>query len=238
MPRNTIRLIALVILVLVVLLTAPLPLRAQEPKASYPAMAPADQYLIPDEGAEVALARSGAPASVSDDAEVMVLRRDGYATAAKGRNGFVCIVERAWGTSTDDPQFWNPKVRSPICFNAAAARTFVPAYLARTRLVLAGKSKAEILAATTSALDNKEVPALEAGAMCYMLSKSQYLNDEGKSWHPHLMFFVAGNVEKTWGANLTGVPIISAFDAEERVTIFMVPVTKWSDGTPGPPIEH
>jgi hypothetical protein len=53
-----------------------------------------DQYLIPDEKAEIALARSAAPASISDKAEVMVLRRDGYATAVKGSNGFTCIVER------------------------------------------------------------------------------------------------------------------------------------------------
>ena len=54
-------------------------------------MAPLDQYLIPDENAEIALARSSAPASISDAAEVMVLRRDGYATAVKGSNSFVCI---------------------------------------------------------------------------------------------------------------------------------------------------
>ena len=77
--------------------------RAQTAKARYPAMAPLDQYLIPDEKAEIALARSSAPASISDAAEVMVLRRDGYATAVKGSNGFVCIVERSWGKPTDDP---------------------------------------------------------------------------------------------------------------------------------------
>ena len=53
-------------------------------KAAYTVMAPLDQYLIPDEKAEIALARSAAPASISDAAEVMVLRREGYATAVKG----------------------------------------------------------------------------------------------------------------------------------------------------------
>jgi hypothetical protein len=108
----------------------------------------------------------------------------------------------------------------------------------KTRLVLDGKSKTEILKATASALDKKELPALEPGAMCYMLSKQQYLNDRGKSWHPHLMFFVAGDAEKSWGANLPDSPIIAANDPEERVTIFMVPVGKWSDGTLAPPMEH
>ena len=131
-------------------------------------------------------------------------------------------MERSWGAATDDPEFWNPKVRAPICFNPAAARTFVPIFLMKTKLVLAGKSKAEILAATASALDKKELPALEPGAMCYMMSKQQYLNDDGMSWHPHLMFFVPGDAAKSWGANLPGSPVIAADDPEERVTIFMV----------------
>ena len=77
------------------------------------------------------------------------------------------------------PEFWNPKVRAPICFNPAAARTFAPIFLMKTKLVLAGKSKTEIVTATASALDKKELPALEPGAMCYMMSKQQYLNDRG-----------------------------------------------------------
>jgi hypothetical protein len=200
----------------------------------YPAMAPLDSYLIPDESAEIALARTAAPASVSDQAEVMVLGKSGYTTAAKGTNGFVCIVERSWGAATTHPEFWNPRVRAPICFNPASARTFLPIYLMRTRLVLAGKSKAEILAATDSAFDSKELSALEPGAMCYMMSKLQYLNDEGMNWHPHLMFFVSGNAGKSWGADLPGSPVMAANDPEERATIFMVLARRWSDGTPIP----
>ena len=175
-------------------------------------MAPLDQYLIPDEKAEIALARSAAPASISDAAEVLVLRRDGYATAVKGSNGFVCIVERSWANATNDPEFWNSKIRAPHCFNAAASRTFLPIFLKKTELVLSGKSKAQILAATTSALDKKELPALAPGAMCYMMSKQQYLSDDDMSWHPHLMFFVSGDAVKSWGANLSGSPVIAAND--------------------------
>jgi hypothetical protein len=102
----------------------------------------------------------------------------------------------------------------------------------KTKLVLAGKSKTDIVDATASAFDKKELPALEPGAMCYMLSKDQYLADDGKAWHPHLMFFVSGDAAKSWGANLPGSPIIAADDPEERATIFMVVVGKWSDGTP------
>jgi hypothetical protein len=191
-------------------------------------MAPLDQYLMPDADSEIALARSAAPASISDGAEVMVLGRDGYTTAVKGSNGFLCIVERSWGAATDAPDFWNPKVRAPHCFNPPAARTFAPIFLMKTKLVLAGKSKTEILGATASALDKKELPALEPGAMVYMMSKQQYLSDRDMSWHPHLMFFVPGDAAKSWGANLPGSPVIAANDPEERVTIFLVVVGKWS----------
>lgn len=201
-------------------------------------MAPLDQYLIPDQAAEIALARTAAPPSVSDAAEVMVLTREGYKTAAKGTSGFLCLVERSWGASTDEPEFWNPKVRSPICFNPPAARTAVPIFLMKTKLVLAGKSNSQIAQAVAAAFDKKELPALEPGSMCYMLSSQQYLNDQGKRWHPHLMFLVPGDAEKTWGANLPGSPVIALNDPEERMTIFMLWVGTWSDGTPAPPLNH
>jgi hypothetical protein len=210
--------------------------RAQVEKPSYPAMAPLEQYLIQDQNAEIALARSAAPASVSDAAEVMVLRRDGYTTAAKGSNGFVCIVERSWANTTDDPQFWNPKVRAPHCFNAAAARAVLPLYLIKSKLVLAGKQRTEIAAGVASAVNKNESPV--PGMMVYMMSKQQYLNDDGMSWHPHLMFFVSGDAEKSWGANLPGSPVMAAYDPEQRVTTFFVLAAEWSDGTPGPPIKH
>jgi hypothetical protein len=193
---------------------------------------------MPDENSEIALARSAAPQSISDGAEVMVLGPKGYTTAVKGTNGFLCVVERSWGAPTDEPDFWNPKVRAPHCFNPAAAKTFLPIFLMKTKLVLAGKSKAEIVEATASALDKKELPALEPGAMCYMTSKQQYLNDRGKSWHPHLMVFVSGDAAKSWGANLPGSPVLAANDPEERATIFLVVVDQWSDGTPAPQDTH
>ncbi len=230
--------IALAVLIQAVMPGATPVARAQAQKAPYPAMAPLDRYLIPDAKSEISLARTAAPPSIADGAEVMVLGRTGYTTAAKGRNGFLCLVERSWGAATDEPGFWNPKVRAPICFNPPAARTFAPIFLMKTKLVLAGRSRNEILQATASALDKKELPAIDPGAMCYMLSKQQYLNDEGTNWHPHLMFFVPGDTAKTWGADLPGSPVIAANDPEERVTIMMVPLGAWSDGTPAPPMAH
>ena len=212
--------------------------QTQAEKARYPVMAPLDQYFIADQNDEVALARSAAPASASNAAEVLVLQRDGYSTAVKGSNGFVCIVERAWANTTDDPQFWNPKVRAPHCFNAPAATTFLPFFLMKTKLVLAGKSKAEIAAAIASALDKKELPPLAPETIVYMMSKQQYLNDVGKSWHPHVMFYASGDAGKSWGANLPGSPVMAAYDPEQRVTTFFVLTGEWSDGTPGPPMSH
>jgi len=238
MRKNNARIIALAFLAQALIPGATCQARAQKEKAPYRAMAPLDQYLMPDANSEIALARSAAPASISDGAEVMVLGREGYTTAVKGSNGFLCIVERSWGAATDAPDFWNPKVRAPHCFNPPAARTFAPIFLMKTKLVLAGKSKTEILGATASALDKKELPALEPGAMVYMMSKQQYLSDRDMSWHPHLMFFVPGDAAKSWGANLPGSPVIAANDPEERVTIFLVVVGKWSNGTPASPMAH
>jgi len=183
--------LAHVILSAGVMLGAARPARSQDAQTPYPKMAPLDQYLMTDRNSEISLARSAAPSSVSEGAEVMVLERTGYTTAASGRNSFLCLVERSWGAATNDRDFWNAKVRSPVCFNPAAARTYVPVYLMKTKLVLAGKSKAEIVQTIASALDRKELPALEIGAMAYMTSKQQYLSDEAEHWHSHLMFSVS-----------------------------------------------
>ncbi|MDE2051305.1 MAG: hypothetical protein KGJ72_09825 [Gammaproteobacteria bacterium] len=203
----------------------------------YPRMAPLDRYLMAAD-AEVALARSAAPRSISAGAEVLVLRRSGYEPVAKGGNGFVCLVERSWGAATGDPDFWNPRVRGPLCLNPPAVRTVLPIYLMKTKLVLAGKPKEEIVRALAAAFAGRELPPLEPGAMSYMLAKRQYLGDEPKSWHPHLMFFVSGDAVRSWGADLPGSPVMAANDPEERMTIFFVWVGNWSDGTPAPRALH
>ncbi|HEX4074760.1 MAG TPA: hypothetical protein VHX49_05120 [Candidatus Acidoferrales bacterium] len=229
--RKTVAILAFVLLALVVLPQVTQQARAQADP--YPVMAPLEAYLMPQE-AEIALARSAAPPSIADGATVMVLGREGYTTAVQGKNGFLCYVERSWAKTTDDPEFWNPKVRAPNCFNAPAARSVAQIYLMKTRLVLAGKSKAEIVQALAAAPDHKKLPALEPGGMCYMMSKQQYLNDQGRSWRAHLMFYVAGDVANSWGANLPGSPVIAFNDPEAQVTTFIVVVGHWSDGTPAP----
>ena len=236
MRNSGFRIMAIGLLVQLCLPGAARPAQAQAANAAYPAMAPLDEYLSASRNAEIALARSAAPPSIADKAEVMVLGPGGFTTAVKGSNGFLCLVERSWANATGDPEFWNPKVRSPNCFNAVAARTIAPIFLMKTRLVLQGKSRTEIAAAIASALDSKQLPPLAPGAMCYMMSKQQYLNDTGKSWHPHVMFYGAGDAAGSWGANLPGSPILASNDPQERVTVFMVVVGHWSDGSPAPPV--
>jgi hypothetical protein len=203
---------------------------AQDGKAVYPKMAPVEQYTM-ERGAEAAMARTAAPESISRDAEVLVMGRKGYEIVAKGTNGWACLVLRGWTAGVDDPVFWNPKIRGPVCLNPAATRTYLPIVKKRTELALAGRSRQEIAGAIKNALDRKELPPLEAGAMSYMMSKQQYVGDDGGHWHPHVMLFVPLMEEKTWGAGLAGVPLFGGKNVEDRITLIFVPVAKWSDGT-------
>ena len=217
---------------LVVLFGAAWPAKAQDAKELYPSMAPLAQYLMEDRNSEIALAQSAAPKAISGDAEVLVLSRHGYETAVQGKNGFVCMVERSWTAGIEDPDFWNPKLRAPICLNAPAVRSYLPRTIKKTELILAGRTKAQMFGAVKAAVDKKELPAPETGAMCYMMSKQGYLSDRDGHWHPHLMFFLPQTDAAAWGAGLPGSPIFAFDDSVERMTVFLVPVRKWSDGTP------
>jgi hypothetical protein len=222
--------IALATFALALVLGAARQAQTQDQKNPYPSMAALEQYMMARE-AEIAMARSAAPESISRDAEVMVLGRHGYETAVKGKNGFVCVVERSWTAGTDDPDFWNPKVRAPICFNPQAARSHLPLTLKKTEVILASRSKDQMSEAVKTAFDRKELPTLESGAMCYMMSKQGYLSDRDGHWHPHLMFFVPETDVVTWGAGLPGSPILGDEDTLDRLTLFLIPIAKWSDGT-------
>jgi hypothetical protein len=205
---------------------------AGDAKAAYPSMAPIEQYRVASPADEVALARSAAPTSIAGEAGVLILGGHGYETAAKGKNGFVCLVERSWAAAFSDPDFWNPKLRGPICLNPAAVRSVLPAYLERTEWVLAGVAKSDMIARTRAALAANTFLMPEPGAMGYMLSKQGYLSDVYGHWHPHLMFFLVHTDATAWGANLDGSPIYAAQGDPEPVTTFFVPVAQWSDGTP------
>ena len=210
--------------------------QAQASKTPYPKMAPLAEYLMTDQ-AEIALARSAAPASISGDATIVVLKQHGYEPAVKGKNGFVCIVERSWMSPFDWPEFWNPKMRGPICFNPAAVRSVLPFTYKRTEMILAGVSKPQIMDRLKQMSANKEVSALEPGAMCYMMSRDQYLGDKPAHWHPHLMFYAPRSDGADWGADLAGSPVMlnpQFQNAPEPLATLMVAVDQWSDGTSAP----
>ena len=232
MNRGSPWMTSLQLLAALAMLSAP---AARAGDSSAPTVGSVDPYLMADRNAEIALARSAAPASVSADATVLVLTRHGYETAVAGKNGWVCLVDRSWSGGFDDPGFWTPAVRGPGCFNPPAARSVLPMTLKRAELVLAGRSKAEIAGALRAALEKKELPALEPGAMCYMMSHDQRLGDGSGPWAPHLMFYVPKMEPTAWGADQPGAPVFlnSQFNgAPEPVTVFMVTLNKWSDGTP------
>lgn len=209
----------------------------------YPKMAPASEYLM-DKNAEIELARSAAPDSISRDATIVVLGPQGYETAVEGKNGFVCMVGRAWTAAFDWPEFWNPKLRGADCMNPQSARSILPIAVLRSRMVMAGRSKAEIQSAIKAAFKNKQLPELESGAMDYMMSKSSYLTDEGGHNMAHLMFYSATEDAKDWGAGAAGAPVMAApywfFLSKDPsqikglppILVFLVAVPDWSDGTP------
>lgn len=205
------------------------------------AMQPLAQYLIADRNAEIAMARSAAPASVSGDATVMVLGAKGYETAVKGKNGFVCIVERSWTSPFDATWFWDPKVRAPICYNPPAARSVLSYTYKRTGWALAGWSRAKMQRTMTAEAAKKALATPAPGAMSYMLSPQQVLTDDPGHWRPHMMFHVPLAEAQAWGANKPGSPILLDTDHKqgpEPVSVFMMPASEWSDGTPAPAHHH
>ncbi len=213
------------------LLTAIGPAGADTTKPAYPSMAPIQQYRLASAAEEIALSRSAAPTSISADASILTLGSHGYETAAKGKNGFVCLVWRSWTAGFENTEFWNPKLRAPICLNPASVRSVLPAYLERTQWALAGASKAEMIVRTKAALAANRIAVPEPGAMAFMMSKQGYLSDADGHWHPHLMFFLAHSDAADWGADLHDSPVFAAQGDPEPITTFIVPVTKWSDGS-------
>lgn len=230
MLKKTVRAIAIQSFSLLFALGTAHQAMAQDATTQYPNMAPIGQYIMTDQGAEIALARSAAPESISRDAEVLVLGRHGFETAVKGKNGFVCIVGRGW-SSAADADYWNPKVRVPLCLNAAAARTYFLRITKITDLALAGQTLAQVNDAITAALARKELPPMGPGAMCYMMSKQGYGGDSAPHWPSHLMFFYSDTDPAIWGANLPGSPVVAVADSLEHLTQFVIAAHRWSDGT-------
>jgi hypothetical protein len=228
MLRNTGKAIGWGNVVLVALFGAAWPIQAQDTKAQdtkspYPSMAPIEQYRM-DRDAEIALARTAAPPSISRDATILVLGQKNFETAVQGKNGFVCAVGRAFGGPLNNQEFWNPKNRSPICYNPPAARSLLPYAQKQTGMALAGASKAQITDAIRTAVAKRELGAPEPGSMAYMMSKDAYLTDQGGHNLAHLMLELPRNGfqdDPNFFVSWDPAPVIE----------FNVPVGQWSDGT-------
>jgi len=205
------------------------PLAAQKA----PDLAP---YMIPDRAVEIALARTAAAPTISDSASVLVLTRTGYVEAARGTNGFTCIVLRSFAGIIGDPDFWNPHVRAPLCLNPPATRTALQEMVKRGEWIMNGVSTADIITRTDRAYASHEFPAPAAGAMIYMQSPQQYLQDGmPHNWKPHLMFvYDRAMPAATWGAGGGKSTIIDGVgdDPHAHVRLILIPVPQWSDGTP------
>jgi hypothetical protein len=147
----------------------------------------------------------------------------------------------------DHPEFRNPKVRTAECINPPAARSvLLPYAYKRTELLLAGHSKQEVISAIKAAIDKKELPALEPRTVGYTMSKDSYLTDYGGRNGPHLMFYETAKDDAAWGANLANSPVPSVnywyistqsypqLKSFPPLSVFLVGVSEWCDGTPVP----
>lgn len=208
---------------------------SQGVKTPYPAMAPAEQYRIASRAEEIALARTAAPPSISGDAKILVLGAHGYEAAVQGHNDFVCFVERSWTAGFDDPEFWDPTIRAPNCFNPPAARTVLPQYLKRTEWALAGATREQIIEKTKAGIASHDFEAPAPGAFSFMLSKSGYLGFQAKGpWLPHVMFFLPYGQVHAWGADAADSPIVGQDGRPIDITTLYIPVRTWSDGSLAP----
>lgn len=234
MLKKKAKLVAGAILVLVVVLGTLWQAHAQNPQTPYPSMAPLDQYLM-DRDAEIALARSAGPSSISRGAKILVLGRHGYETAVEGKNGFVCMADRGWMLPFNKPDFWNPKVRLPLCMNSPGARFHLPLAFKMVKWALAGMTKEQMSARLKAAYDTKELPLPENGSMCYMMSKEQNFGDkEGSGEDSHLMFWFSQGEHVDWGADADDSPANVHQYSPQPITEFTISTSKWSDGTPVP----
>jgi hypothetical protein len=194
------------------------------------AMGPIADYLL-DESYEIALAMSAAPDHIARDATVLVFRRDGYHQVRDGTNGFTCLVERSWSSPMGPHRdFYNPRLRAPICYNAEASRTVMGDYLRRTELALAGKKWDEIQQVIRDDIATGRLQAPRELAMSYMLSAGQLLGTRTGRYKPHVMFYVPYTTAEHLGSNpgTTDYPVMFEHEGGPFAAL-IVPVAEWNE---------
>jgi hypothetical protein len=190
---------------------------------------PLSDYLIPQDE-EIALAKSAAPANISDHATIEVLTESGYQVVNEGDNGFVCLVMRGWSAPTYTPaQFrdlvYEPTVRAPICFDPIAAQTVWPYYELRSKLGMEGKTPDQIAAGVEAAYATGELPQRLGVSFGYMWSADQNLIPGVGAWHPHVMVFAPYYENAVVGGNDFGSPLPQVTDDEGTpFTVVVIPV--------------
>ena len=198
--------------------------QAQAPK--YPAI---EQYLMP-EAEEIALAKTAAPANISERATIKVLTKSGFEVAQQGDNGSVCMVMRGFSAPTYSPaQFRNlvydATVRAPICFTPTSARTVMPYYELRTKLALQGNGPDEIASGVEAAYAKGELPSRDEVSFAYMWSARQNLASGIGHWHPHMMIFAPYYNNSMVGGNPFGSPLPQlSDDAGTPFSVVVIPV--------------
>jgi hypothetical protein len=193
--------------------------------AQYP---PLSEYMMPQD-AEIALAKSGAPANISDRATIKVLTASGYKVAREGDNGFVCMVMRGWTGPTYTPAnlrnlVYDAKLRAPICFDPKASRSVMPYYELRSKLGMEGKTPDQIAEVVQAAYDKGQLPKRDSVSFAYMWSADQELGQAGH-WHPHMMVFAPYYDNSMLGSPEfgRGVPLVTD-DAGTPFALIVIPV--------------
>jgi hypothetical protein len=199
---------------------------AQGQTSKYP---PIEQYLMP-QADEIALAKTAAPANISDRATIKVLTKTGFEVAQQGGNGSVCMVMRGFSAPTYTPaQFRNlvydATVRAPICFTPPAVREVLPYYELRTNLALQGKNPDEVAEAVAVAYAKGELPRRDQVTFAYMWSAKQSLGPGIGHWHPHVMLFAPYYDNSMVGGSPFGSPFPQGSDdAGTPFSVVVIPV--------------
>jgi hypothetical protein len=189
---------------------------------------PVSEYMMTPE-AELALARSAAPANISNRATIKVLTASGYQVARDGDSGFVCIVMRGSSAPTYTPAqirdlVYDAKLRAPICFNPEAARTVMPYYELRNQLAMQGKTPDQITEGIQAAYAKGVLPKRDGVSFAYMWSADQNLGSFGH-WHPHMMVFCPYYENSMVGGNPFGAPLpLVTDDAGTPFAVVVIPV--------------
>lgn len=204
---------------------------------------PTADYLL-DRAEEIALARSAGPEAVSSGATILVLAETGeYEIAEVGSNGWSCFVGRGWsgpapirdGRRVLSPENFEPHRLGPQCFNALASETVLAWHRFTTRLFLAGEDAESVEDRVQGALESGELSVPQPGAMSYMLSSGQHLNDRMGSWNPHFMFYTPyADGAELFGTDriTTDAPFVT--DAGGPWATTTVVAARFSDGSPAP----